>query len=79
MNQFAAHSLKAAAMVAKAGDQFDSRPTGSWFDSMSTGSSSVTGNVYLEPNLSAVNADIVDTWLQPNCVEVVGDTCYLGS
>ena len=24
-------------------------------------------------------AHIVDTWLQPNCVEVVGDTCYLGS
>ena len=39
----------------------------------------MTGIPYLDSYLSAVNADIVDTWLQPNCVEVVGDTCYLGS
>ena len=66
-------------VVQQSPDQFDPSLTSSWLDSMSTGSSSMTGNPYLDSYLSAVNADIVDTWLQPNCVEVVGDTCYLGS
>jgi hypothetical protein len=56
--------------------QLDPGLTSSWLDSMSTGLSSMTGNFALDSYLSAVNADIVETWLQPDCVEVIGDTCY---
>ena len=75
MNKFAAHSLKAAAMVAMAGGAV----IGGVAHTSAGAPSTWITNVSLDSYLSAVNADIVDTWVQPNCVEVVGDTCYLGS
>ncbi len=54
-------------------DGFDPNLTSDWEDSMSTGSSPTTANA-LDVSLGA---SLNGTWMQPNCVEVVGDTCYV--
>lgn len=49
----------------------------SWLAPMLSPSSTLTGNAVVDSYMTAVNNQIIDTWLQPTCVEVVGDTCYV--
>ena len=48
-----------------------------WVDSASGSGNILTGNPVIDSILIDTNNEIVDTWLEPNCVEVVGDVCYV--
>jgi hypothetical protein len=55
--------------------------TDSWLDGMSSGNegSWTTGNAQIDAMMISFNAQLNATWVQPTCVQVIGNVCYYQS